>query len=146
MQLLSRAVTVALGLALAAGPALAQDPIAARKAAMKKNGGAMAQLVKMSKGEEPYDSAKAKAAAETIAEDLQGLDALFPPGSDKGDTKATAKVWEDMAGFKVALTRAQDAARTAAPLVAKDLDGLKAGMGAIGQACSGCHNTYRRSS
>lgn len=145
MTSLSRVALVAVALAALTGTAFAQDPIAARKAAMKKNGGAMGQMVKMVKGEEPYDSAKAKAAVETITASLNGYDTLFPAGSDTGDTKAGAKIWEDMAGFKAAVAQAEETAKTSAPLAAKDLDGLKAAVGALGQTCSGCHNTYRKS-
>lgn len=145
MKSFSRVALVAIALAAVTGTAFAQDPLAARKAAMKKNGAAMGLLVKMNKGEEPYDAAKAKAAVDTIAEDLNGFDALFPAGSDKGETKAGAKIWEDMAGFKATVAKAEETIKGAAPLAGKDLDGLKSAIGAIGQTCSGCHTTYRKS-
>ena len=71
------------------------------------------------------------------------IDALFPAGSDKGDTKAAPKVWEDMAGFKAAnqkLIEATDAALAAPP---QDVGALGAAMGGIGGACGGCHKEYR---
>lgn len=145
MKSFTRVALIAVSIVAVTGTAFAQDPIAARKAVMKKNGAAMASLVKMNKGETPYDAAAAKKAAEGIAADLNGFDSLFPAGSDQGDTKAGAKIWEDMAGFKAALTKAQDATTSAGALAGKDADGLKAAIGAIGQACSGCHNTYRKS-
>lgn len=145
MKSFSRVALVALGLVALAGTALAQDPIAARKATMKKIGGSLAVLVKMNKGETPYDAASAKAAVEAIANDLKGVDANFPAGSDQGDTKAGAKIWEDMAGFKAALAKAEETSKGAVALAGKDADGLKAAIGAIGQSCSGCHNTYRKS-
>lgn len=144
MKFLSRAVLLA---ALAALPtaALAQDPIADRKAEMKKNGAAFSLVVKMTRGQEPYDSAKAKAAFETIAADLDGFENRFPAGSDKGDTRATAKIWEDMAGFKAAVTKAREIAKTNAEVAAKDADSLKTAVGAMGGQCQSCHDTYRRS-
>jgi cytochrome c556 len=145
MRIISRAVIAATCLTVFAGVALAQDPIGARKAAMKKNGAAVASLVKMSRGADPYDAAKAKAAVQDIIVDLKGFDALFPAGSDKGDTKATAKIWEDMAGFKAALAKAEAAAAANVETVGKDVDGVKAAIGAITATCNGCHEAYRKS-
>ncbi len=71
------------------------------------------------------------------------VDALFPAGSDSGDTKASPKIWEDMAGFKAAEDKfeADVAAALAAP--AQDLDAFKAQFGAIAANCGACHQTYR---
>jgi cytochrome c556 len=129
-------VTVAVGQA---------DPIAARKAMMKANGGAVGTLVKMVKGETPFDAAAAKAALETIGNSKTYAD-LFPVGSDQGDTKALPTIWSDNAGFRAALDKllTADAAQLANP--PQDVNGVKAALGAIGPACKGCHDTYRKPS
>lgn len=145
MRTAFRVATLAVAISAFAGTAIAQDPIGARKAAMKTVGGSVALLTKMSKGEEPYDSAKAKAAVVAISTAVKGYDGLFPKGSDQGDTKAGPKIWEDMAGFKAALAKLEEAATASADKAGKDVDGVKATLGALGATCKGCHETYRKS-
>jgi len=78
---------------------------------MKAVGGSLGTLVKMVKGEESYDSAKAKAAVETIAAKAKGFDAMFPAGTEKGgETEAAATIWSDTAGFKAALAKLETTA------------------------------------
>jgi cytochrome c556 len=145
MRTAYRIAALSLAFATIAGTAIAQDPIGSRKAAMKTIGGSVGLLTKMVKGEEAYDSAKAKGAVDAIAKAAQGFDALFPAGSDQGDTKAGPKIWEDQAGFKAALAKLQEATGPAAEKAGKDVDGVKAALGALGATCKGCHETYRKS-
>ena len=58
----------------------------------------------MAKGETAFDAAAVLTALQALNanEAKLDIDALFPAGSDKGDTKAAPKIWEDMAGFKAA--------------------------------------------
>ena len=130
--------------ALAVSAAYA-DPIADRKAIMKERGGLAGNLAKMAKGETPFDAAAVLTALQGLKANDQKLDidALFPAGSDKGDTTASPKIWEDMAGFQAEVDKfkAVTAAAVAAP--AQDIEALKLQVGSIGQACSSCHETYR---
>jgi len=137
----------ALFAAVVAGSAFAADPIQTRQATMKAIGGAFGGvLVKMVKGEIPYDAAAAKAAAATMVEKSGGIDiaALFPPGSDKGgDTAALPKVWSDPAGFKAAMDKLKTTVAAQAPNTDKGLDALKGAVGEIGKTCKGCHDDFR---
>jgi cytochrome c556 len=141
--------TAAIGAILVLGMttlALGQaDPIKARQAMMKANGGAIGALVKMVKGEAPFDAAVVKTSLETI-HNSTGYADLFPAGSDQGDTKALPTIWSDNTGFRAALAKliAADEAALANP--PKDVDGIKATLGSIGPACKGCHDTYRKPS
>jgi len=141
---LSRKYVVAALLALGTATAAVgqTDPIKARQAIMKANGAAVSSLAKMARAEIPFDAAAAKAALQTIHNSATIAD-LFPAGSDQGDTNALRQVWTDNAGFKAALARliAADDAQLADPPA--DLDGVKAALGALGPACTGCHNSYR---
>ena len=58
----------------------------------------------MAKGETAFDAAAVLTALQGLQanEAKLDIDALFPAGSDKGDTTASPKIWEDMAGFKAA--------------------------------------------
>ena len=57
------------------------DPIAARKALMKANNDNARNLVRITRGEEPYDAAKVNAAFAQWAETAQKFGALFPDNS-----------------------------------------------------------------
>ncbi len=130
--------------ALAVSAAYA-DPIADRKAIMKERGGLVGGLSKMAKGETAFDAAAVKTALEGLKanEAKFDIDALFPAGSDTGDTKAAPKIWEDMNGFKEANQKMSDAIDAAAAAPATDAAGLGAQIQSIGGACGGCHQNYR---
>jgi len=132
---------------LAIGPSIvaraADDPIAARKANRKEVGDLAKQIKAVVDAGGPASSIVAP--ARKIAA-LEGpFETLFPPGSDKGDTKALPAVWTDWNGFqadsKTLVTQANALADAAA--AGKSPDEIKAAFGALGKACGGCHNTYR---
>jgi len=137
------ALTAVLVVGMATVAAGQADPIKARQAMMKANGGAVGSLVKIVKGESQFDATTVKTALETLHNSTTYAE-LFPVGSDQGDTKALPTVWSDNAGFKAALAKmiAADEALIANP--PKDVDGVKAALGALGPTCKGCHDTYRK--
>jgi cytochrome c556 len=69
---------------------------------------------------------------------------MFPPGSDKGDTKALPTVWSDMPGF-LAASKAADAAydKLAVAAGSGDLAAVTAAFGEAGKACGACHTKFR---
>lgn len=69
---------------------------------------------------------------------------LFPPGSDKGETKALPAIWSDMAGFQAASKNA-DAAfdKLAVAGGSGDFTAIAAAFGDAGKACGACHDKYR---
>lgn len=131
-------------LALAVSAAYA-DPIADRKAIMKERGGLLGPLGKMAKGEAAFDAAAVLTALQNLQanEAKFDVDALFPAGSDTGDTKAAPKIWEDMAGFKAADDKMKEAVDAAVAAPPADAGALGATLGTIGGACGGCHKEYR---
>jgi cytochrome c556 len=140
-------VSAALVAVVAAGSAFAADPIETHKKTMKAIGGSFGGvLVKMVKGETPYDAAAAKAAAATLSQTAAGIDiaALFPAGSEKGgDTEALPKIWSDPAGFKAAMDALKAATAAQAGNTDQGLDKLKLAVAEIGKTCKGCHDNYR---
>jgi cytochrome c556 len=140
-----RKLILAISAMALAGTAALADPIADRKALMKANGKAAGALSAIAKGEQPFDAAAVMAALTTINENAQKIDAatLFPPGSDKGDTAASPKIWEDMAGFQAKLDKFKADAAAAAAAPPQDVEALKATLGAVGANCGGCHETFR---
>lgn len=121
------------------------DVITDRQAVMKENGKHVGVLVKMVKGEEAFDAATVLAALTALNDNVQKIDvaASFPAGSDKGDTTASPKIWEDMAGFEAEMDKFKAATAAAVAAPAQDIEALKPQVGAIGQTCSSCHQTYR---
>jgi cytochrome c556 len=72
------------------------------------------------------------------------FDKMFPPGSDKGDTKALPAIWTDQAGFMAASKNA-DAAydKLAVAAGSGDLAAVTAAFGDTGKACGACHDKFR---
>lgn len=120
-----------------------QDPIAARKALMKETGQATAAVVKMTKGETPFDLATAQASFKTYQNVASKMPALFPDNSKTGgETTAAPAIWENMNDVKARFAKFEADAKAAEASV-KDLDSLKAAVGNVTRNCGGCHETYR---
>ena len=89
----------------------------------------------------------AKGAVEQAAK-MKTLEAafvkMFPPGSDKGETKALPTVWSDWAGFEAASKNA-DAAfdKLAVAAGSGDMAVLTTAFGDTGKACGACHEKFR---
>ena len=124
---MKRSSIVVAVLALSLGAVWAQnDPIATRKATMKKVGGASADVAKISKGETPFDLKTVQAALQTMGDAAKIMPTLFPETSKTGgDTAALPKIWEDRADFD---------ARWAS---------FKVAYADVSKNCGGCHETYR---
>jgi cytochrome c556 len=143
---------VAAGLAtlLASTPAAAQfakpeDAIKYRKAAFTVMGTHFGRVAAMANGRIPFD-AKAAADNAELATMMSKLPyAGFGEGTDKGDTRAEPKIWTEMDKFRAAAAKMQEemvklnvAAKTG------NIDTIKAAVGATGQACKACHDSYRK--
>ncbi|WP_332118641.1 cytochrome c [Azorhizobium caulinodans] len=138
------AVLAALLVPLAATVVVAQtDPIAQRKAVMKEIGEQTKAAGAIVKGEAPYDAAKAAAIFKTYSEGADKFGALFPAGSDKGDTKAAPAIWSDRAGFDAALAKFKAAVAANIDKVGT-ADGFKTAMAAVGAECRACHQSYQQ--
>ena len=131
--------------AFSAGPVLsAEDPIASRKAIMQSVGAAAKAGGAMLKGEADFNAVTAELILRTMNAAAHGAGELFPEGSETGGkTTASAKIWEDRAGFDKAMVKFQS--DTAAGIAAKpaDIDAFKAAFGAATENCGACHKAYR---
>lgn len=130
--------------------AFAQSPgatIEQRKAAMKANGGAMKALGPMANGSQPWNQATAIQALDTLSKNGTATPGLFPQGSGPTagvPTAALPAIWEKWAEFQAAAKAQTDAANTLLALArANDEAGFKAGFGAMGRSCGGCHEPFR---
>ncbi|TPI38476.1 cytochrome C556 [Mesorhizobium sp. B3-1-9] len=140
-----RKLVIAISLLAFAGSAAYADPIKDRQALMKERGKLAGQISKVVKGEEPFDAAAVLTALQALEANAEKFDAdkLFPAGSDKGDTTAAPKIWEDMAGFKAAGDKFLADAKAAVASPPADVDALKAQLNTLGGDCGTCHQTYR---
>jgi cytochrome c556 len=138
-----RALLAVVSLAAATTVVVAQqNPIETRKALMKTNSDQAKIGAAMAKGETPFDLAKAKQIFVSFQEKANRLPELFPPDSKVGDTRASPKIWEDIAGFKAAAAKFGADAKAAEAAV-KDLESFKAQFGAVTKHCGSCHQDYR---
>lgn len=134
----------------AALPAAAQfakpeDAIKYRKGAFTVMAAHFGRVAAMANGRIPFD-AKAAAANAEIAHMMAALPfAGFVDGTDKGDTRAKADIWSERDKFNAAATKMQEEmAKLNSASKAGDQAAMRAAAGAVGQACKGCHDQYRR--
>lgn len=138
-----RTVLAVTALALGLSTALAQDPIAARKALMKKNGDEAKVGTAIVKGEAPFDLAKAKAIFAAYADAATKAPALFPDNTKTGgDTAALPAVWEKKSDFDAKLKKFGEDAKEAEAKVTDEAS-FKTIFPAVQKNCGGCHETYR---
>lgn len=119
------------------------DPIAARKAAMKATGAATGNAAKMAKGEIPFSLDDAKKTFQVYIDTAKASPNLFPDTSKTGgETAATPAVWTDNATFKAGFAKwAKDSEDALA--ATKDLASFQAAFGNVTKNCGSCHETFR---
>lgn len=82
--------------------------------------------------------------ARQLVELTEDIPALFPEGSNVGETWALDAVWEDRAGFEERAQAASEAAQDLYDAVqAGDQAAIAQRFQALGQACKACHDNYR---
>lgn len=140
IRILSALAAVALG----ATTVLAQqNPILARQEIMKKSDDDLRLLSKMSRGEVPFDAAKASSAYAGMEESYKKAQSLFPDDSKTGEkTRASPKIWENRADFDAKMAAF---IKTAADAKAKATNeaGFKEIHPAVIKGCDNCHADYR---
>jgi cytochrome c556 len=140
---MKRTVLVATMLALGVSFAIAQDPIAARKAIMKKNGDEAKVGASFMKGEAAFDLAKAKAIFATYADAASKMPSLFPDNSKTGgETAALPPIWEKKADFDAKFKKFGEDAKDAEGKVTDEAS-FKTIFPTVQKNCGGCHETYR---
>jgi cytochrome c556 len=120
------------------------DPIAARMALMKGNNDNAAIAVKMMRGQASFDAAKVDAAFAQWADTAQKLPGLFPDNSKTGrKTRAAPKIWVTKADFDAKAAEFGKAVAENRDKAKSSLDGLRAAIPIVGNACDNCHKDYR---
>lgn len=136
---------LAVGFALIAGVAFAEveatDPLViAQKDLMKSFGGAAKTLGGMASGEVAFDAAAAAAAKAALLAGSAEIAVKFATAGSDPASEAKPEIWTSWEDFLIKAKGLGDAATT---LDVASVDGVKAGMGAVGGACKACHTTYR---
>ena len=136
-----RTMLAALAVALSVGAVLAQqDPVTTREDLVKANNKHAIAVVRMMRGQAPFDAAEVDAAFAQWADTAQKLPSLFPDNSKTGgDNRASPKIWLNKKDFDAkAVVENHDKAKSS-------LDGLRAAITVVGKACDNCHEDYRLS-
>lgn len=136
--------TLVAGLMLVAGVAVAAeatDPtVKARQELMDTLGMSMKTLGEMAGGKATFDAAAAEAAKAAIVAAAADIPAKFE--AQANDPKSTAKpeIWTNWDDF---LGDAKKLGDAAAAMDATSVEGIGAGMGAMGATCKDCHSEFR---
>ena len=121
---------------------LAQEEVIEKRQKAMKGNSADVKAIKGAVESKDY------ATIETKAKDIMGtadkIPSLFPKGSDKGKTKATAAIWEKSDEFaKQAKNLSKASGELAAAAKSKDDAAVAAKFKAVGEVCSSCHKEFR---
>lgn len=144
----------ALAAILVAAPVLSEDLtdpeeiLTARHGYMLMMANQLAPLGAMAKGEAPYDAAAATKAAQSLAA-LASVDTsmVWAAGTEAGalaDSAALPEIVTNAGDRETRFAELKTAADGLAAAAGTDVDSLKTAMGAVGQACGGCHKQYRK--
>lgn len=121
-----------------------EDAIKYRKASFTVMAAHFSRVAGMAAGRIPFD-AKVAADNAAIAETVSKLPwAGFGEGTDKGDTKAKAEIWQEPAKFKDASEKMMaEMAKVSAAAKSGNLDSIKTAVSATAGTCKACHDAYR---
>ncbi len=134
---------LAVGVISTAAVALTDDPITTRKQLMQANGAAMGAAQAMIKGEVPFDARIAMSALQNFEAVGYSFGDYFPEGSDQGDTRASPKIWEEMAEFQQYITEFRENAAKGIAAKPETLEAFQTALGPLGQNCQQCHEEFR---
>ncbi|MGV6811368.1 MAG: c-type cytochrome [Brevirhabdus sp.] len=95
----------------------------------------------MAKGAIPFDAAKARAAAESIAAEARRIPELFAANETDPKTEARPEIWSNWADFAAKGIELEQIASEAKSV--QTLDDVQAVLPSIGKTCKACHATYR---
>ncbi len=107
----------------------------------------LGSMLRMAKGDEPYNRARFTHDAEALAFLSKLPNDAFIPGSDKGDTKASPEIWKNPDAFRLASEKMETEARKLADLaVHAEPSDLGDQLKQVRQACKACHEDFKQRS
>jgi cytochrome c556 len=143
--MLRRTMFTVLAAALSIGAVVAQqDPVTTRENLMKENNKHALVVVRMMRGQAPFDAAAVDAAFAQWTDTAQKLPSLFPDGSKTGgDNRASPKIWVNKKDFDAKAAAFGKSVAENRDKGKGSLAGLRTAIGAVGKACDDCHKEYR---
>lgn len=127
-----------------------ENQIEARQSFMRVYAFNLGLLGSMAKGETPYDAQQAIDAAENLLANAKMKNsAMWPAGSDAGApglgevTRAMAVIWSNFPDVGEKHQALTDALTEMASVAGNGLDAVRSNMGAVGNGCKGCHESFR---
>lgn len=122
-----------------------EDIIKYRQNVMKANGANMAAMASILQGKTPEYRDRLGDHARGVQAGTKNIPALFPQGSDFGDTEALESVWKDTAGFKKHSDDTSKKADALAKAVAGgDTKAIQARFRELSDSCKACHKDFRK--
>ncbi len=102
-------------------------------------------MAAMLKGKKPFDQQVFEQRAANVAA-LAAIPAEgFIPGSDKGETEALSKIWQDKGDFDAIMKKFQKAsAELAIAAKSGDKKAIKMAFKNTAKNCKGCHDSYKK--
>jgi cytochrome c556 len=145
---MKKAVVVAGALLLGSGAVMADQKLAVEQDNFMRSIGKVVYvtMLKMSKGELPYDQAAIDAGMAQLETDVPKIPNLFKDNPKEQVVNATygasQKIWEKKADFD---SKVPPVIKTIADLkgTIKDQASAKAAFDALHKSCTGCHEDYR---
>ena len=139
-------VAAAAVLTLGVSTVVAQQEVAVQQQNLMKSQGRnmYGVVLKMVKGETPFDKAGADAALKALSDDVAKIPTAFTtnPKQDVVDATfgASQKIWQNKADFDA---KVPPVTKAIADAKFTDAASLKVAYDAIQEKCTGCHDTYR---
>ncbi|MGB8621501.1 MAG: cytochrome c [Paracoccaceae bacterium] len=138
-KILAASALLAGGVAIAHA-AVQNEAVIKRQEVMKTVGKNTKLLGQMAKGEIAFDADKANQAASAIATQADMVPAVFEPQASDPESAAKPDIWQNWDDFTA---KAEKLKTTAQTIDVSSLDGVRAGLGQLGEACKACHSDYR---
>lgn len=130
--------------AVAASATAPADAIKYRKAVMEALSNHVSAFMLVNFGKVEHQG-HLKAHANAIADLGAQAKVLFPAGTDAGDTDALPLIWKEPDQFRKLLGDLEtSSAKLRDAVAANDKPGTMAAFKAMGEACKGCHDRYRK--
>ena len=125
----------------AAAPA---NVIKYRKELMKASAHHITNIFSVLKGDTSY-SGHIAANARAISDSAAMMIDIFPEGSGEGNTRALPSIWQDWPKFEAAAMALKTAADDLVSASGTgDMTTIGTAAGAVGKACGGCHEPFRK--
>lgn len=122
-----------------------EDIIKYRQNVMKANGANMAAMAAILQGKVTEYKDRIGDHTRGVQAGTKNIPALFPKGSDFGDTEALESVWKDTAEFK---KRSDDTSKKADALAKAvaggDAKAIQARFRELSDSCKACHKDFRK--